>query len=271
MNASLKFSESDFFQYARYLKEEIGFHVKEDKIGLLEGRLQKVLREKNISPMAYLKLVQSNPAEKSHFIDIVTTHKTDWFRENVHYEFISNYVKKTPQPTYTFWSAASSTGEEAYTLAIQLLEDGLSADRFKILGTDISDDCIETCREGIYRKEVVTSQVNPLIIKKYFLQNKNANFKNYLKIDPQIINNVKFRKFNLISGQLDSSIKFDVILLRNVMIYFDQNTINQTIRNLLRYLKNGGYIIIGLSESIHCAKELSLNRVSNSVYQYERS
>jgi chemotaxis protein methyltransferase CheR len=270
MSASVKFSENDFLQYSRYLKEEIGFNVKGDKVGLLEGRLQKRLQEKNISPMAYLKLVQSDSEEKSYFFDAITTHKTDWFRENIHYEFVSNYVKTTPQSSYSFWSAASSTGEEAYSLAIQLMEDGLDTSKYKILGTDVSDDCIETCKNGIYRRELVTSQVSPFLVKKYFLQNKSERLKKYLKIDHEQINNVKFKCFNLVSSHLDTNIKFDIILLRNVMIYFDHNTINQVIQNLLRYLKDGGYLIIGLSESIHSAKELHLNRVSNSVYKYER-
>lgn len=270
MSAQFKFSESDFFQYARYLKEEIGFDIKEDKVGLLEGRLQKRLHEKNISPTAYLKLIKTDATEKSYFIDVLTTHKTDWFRENVHYQFISDYVKKNPQAGYMFWSAASSTGEEAYSLAMQLMEDGLSSEKYKILGTDVSNDCIHTCQNGIYRKETVVSQMSPFLVRKYFLRNNNEKFKKYLKIDHTVINNVKFKQFNLVSSQHEGNIKFDIILLRNVMIYFDQETINQVVRNLLRNLKNGGYLIIGLSESIHSAKELNLTRVSNSVYKYER-
>lgn len=271
MSIQIKFSENDFIQYARFLKEEIGFNVKEDKVGLLEGRLQKRLHDKNISPLAYLKLIQKDVEEKSYFIDAITTHKTDWFRENVHYQFISNIVKINPQNSYMFWSAASSTGEEAYSLAMQLMEDGLDSSSYRILGTDISDDCIETCKNGIYRSEIVTSQVSPSLIKKYFLKNKNIEMKKYLKINPLLINNIKFKKFNLLSGHLEGNVKFDVILVRNVMIYFDQNTINQVIKNLLVYLKDGGHLIIGLSESINSAKELKLIRVSNSVYKYERS
>ena len=270
MSIQVKFSENEFIQYARYLKEEIGFNVKEDKVGLLEGRLQKRLHDKNISPLAYLKLIQKDPEEKSYFIDAITTHKTDWFRENVHYQFISSYIKKNVQDSYMFWSAASSTGEEAYSLAMQLQEDGLGLTRYKILGTDVSDDCIETCMNGIYRSEIVTSQVSPFLIKKYFLKNKNVELKKYLKINPCFTKNIKFKKFNLVSGQLEASVSFDVILVRNVMIYFDQITINLVIKTLLNYLKDGGYLIIGLSESINSAKELNLTRVSNSVYKYER-
>lgn len=268
MATAIKFSMNDFFQYAHYVKNEIGLNLKEDKVGLLEGRLQKMMLERNLTPATYLKLVQANPLEKSLFIDAVTTHKTDWFRENIHFDFILRLAQETNDKKFLFWSAASSTGEESYSLSMRLQEGSIARNRFKILGTDISEMCIQHCAAGAYRKEVVVSQVSPVLIKKYFVMPKVGESQKMIQLNSEYFDNLKFRKLNLLTAKFPVDIRFDVILLRNVMIYFDQETIKKVILNLLNYLRPNGFLIIGLSETIHNSIELKLERVSNSIYQY---
>lgn len=271
MSGQSKFTKNDFLKYSYYLKEEIGLDFKEIKFALIEKRLRKKLEEKKISPDDYLELVKSDSSEKSYFIDILTTHKTDWFRENVHYKFISNYIKNSKQSSYQFWSAASSTGEEAYSLAITLMEEGVDISKYKILGTDISEKCIRACEDGLYCKEAVSSQVPTACVEKYFIETDDEKIKKKLKINHNLINNVQFKKFNLLSSGHKGNIKFDVIFLRNVMIYFDQETKVKVMKNILNYLNDGGYLIIGLSETIYRVNEFNLVKISDSIYKHDKS
>lgn len=248
--------------YIEYLKSEIGLSLSEEKIALVESRLQKRLRELGIMPQQYLKLVKENTDERNFFFDLATTHKTDWFRESVHFEYLKT-IDLSYQDTINIWSAASSTGEEIYSLCMYINEN-LPDKKLRILGTDISDRCVHDCETGLYKKSLVDGHVPKHLVLKYF-HNHHADFYAFRK---EKFHGIKFRKFNLIHERLNSKMLFDVIFLRNVLIYFDAKTIETVIMNLLPSLKNQGYLILGLSETITNPARFHLERVQSSIYRY---
>jgi chemotaxis protein methyltransferase CheR len=189
--------------------------------------------------------------EREILISLLTTHKTDWFREYEHFIFLKSALKEGLIDTHgkplIVWSAAASTGEEAYSLAMFLSEIGHS---FRILGTDISEDCLRKAKAGAYAKTTVDEQVELSLKKKYFLKGTGVNAGLY-RIAPILAHPMKWRKYNLVdSAGLSSDLKFDIIFLRNALIYFDRESTQSIIHNVIKNLNKGGYLIIGLSETI---------------------
>lgn len=236
---------------------------------LMESRLRKRLEETGLTAELYVNEVRNNVEESKKFISALTTHKTDWFREPQHYTFLRKQIAFSKidgnQEPWMIWSAAASTGEEGYTTAFCFLEEEVQ--NFKILGTDISTDCIEKAKKGIYLKDVVDQQVRGEIKRKYFLSGVGESRSQYYKVDPNIQNHFKWREFNLMSSELPVGIEFNFIFLRNVLIYFDAEKVNHIVRRLLHYLKPKGFLIIGVSESIPHFEQFGLVRVDSSIYQ----
>lgn len=248
--------------YIEFLKSEIGLSLSEEKIALVESRLQKRLRELGLMPQQYLKLVKENSDERSFFFDLATTHKTDWFRESIHFDFLKT-IDFSMQDTLNIWSAASSTGEEIYSLCMYLNEN-IPNKKVRILGTDISERCIHDCELGQYKKNMVDGHVPKHLVLKYFASNHSDHY----SFKKEKFHGIKFRKFNLIHERLNSKMQFDVIFLRNVLIYFDAKTIESVIQNLLPSLKDQGLLILGLSETITQPARFHLERVQSSIYRY---
>ena len=250
-------TESQFIQLSKLVYKESGINLKDNKKSLLQARLAKRLRATNTSSISeYIKLLADDPIEYVHFIDGVTTNHTYFFRENKHIEFILDNVG--PDRHLKIWSAASSSGEEAYSIAIQLYAKSYS---FSIIGSDISDTMLETASKGIYPIERAKSIPLP-ILHRYFKKGKNS-FQNYIKIKDEIKQFVSFKKFNLVTDI--TSEKFDIIFLRNVMIYFDLKTKQRVVDHIRRALKEGGYFIIGQSENL-LGITAEFKTVSPSIY-----
>jgi chemotaxis protein methyltransferase CheR len=267
------FSEEQF-ELARSIFTELsGNQLKDEKRALVESRLRKRLLDTGLSIDEYLQTIQVNQEEQSIFISSLTTHKTDWFREPVHFGFLRDVVcgkiqtkkEKADAKSWTIWSAASSTGEECYSLAMTL--EDLSGVDYRILGTDISESCLEKATKGVYPRDVVDKQVAHATKVKYFLRGSGAENKNLYRISPEISKNIKFRHFNLVDSTLTASVEFDFIFLRNALIYFDEQGSHAIIERLMHYLRPGGFFIVGLSETIKHAERLGLKRLENSVYQ----
>lgn len=261
-------SDAEFEAIRSYFNEVSGNKLGPEKKSLVEGRLRRRLVATQLNIKDYLKFIKKNPAELSEFISCLTTHKTDWFRENLHFEFLKKQLsernKKGIQDEFLVWSAACSTGEEVYSLAMTIAESNI--EKFRILGTDISDNCLQTAEKGIYEKDKVHQQIPVHLKNKYFLKSNNKNFSDVFKFDPSFSNRIKWRKFNLMNSELHSNVKFDFIILRNVLIYFEPDDCHHIVTRLIRYLKPGGFFIVGLSETVNKHEKLGLKRVENSVY-----
>jgi chemotaxis protein methyltransferase CheR len=191
-------------------------------------------------------------------MDVVSTNKTDFFREPVHFDFMSTELipsflksQNTPRHHFKIWSAGSSSGEEAYTLAIVMEEakekyPGLD---YSILGTDISTKMLQAGANAIYKEERV--ETIPLNIKKKYLLKSKDRSNPTVRLIPRLRQKVKFSRLNFMDqSYTDIRETFDIIFCRNVLIYFDRETQEKVINKLCQKLKSGGYFFLGHSESI---------------------
>ncbi len=228
-----------FKKFSDIVYRECGINLHEGKQQLLQARLSKRLRSTGIHIVdEYLKLLDNDNQELKNFLDAISTNHTYFFRESHHFECLhSGHLN--------IWCAASSSGEEPYSLAIDCLEKGF---RPTILATDISTQVLQTGEQGIYPIEK-TKNVPINILKKYF-QKGHGQRETYIKVKNQIRRMVTFKRFNLLSD-ISPQEEFDVIFCRNVLIYFDNAVKIKVIDNLYNALKKNGYLIIGGAESLN--------------------
>ena len=246
----------------RKLKEivyrECGINLHEGKDELLKTRLAKRLRIKKIdSVAAYVKLIEKDKNELSNFIDVITTNHTYLFRENRHCEFIKQTLDISRH--LKIWSAASSSGEEPYSIAVQMLERGC---RFEIFASDISSEMLNLAQRGVYSMDKA-KQVPAPILHKYF-QKGHGRANGSIRVKNEVKKLISFGKHNLIKDP--SPGLFDVIFCRNVMIYFDSKTKQKLIIKLYNSLKDGGYFVIGAAEGLVELKH-NFKYVEPSIYK----
>lgn len=252
-------TESQFLKLSKIIYRVSGITINNNKKNLLKARLAKRLRAtKILSVTDYVKVIQKDPLEFGRFIDGVTTNHTYFFRENKHCEFLLNTLDRDRY--LKIWSAASSSGEEAYSIAIQLLENNF---RFEIFASDISDSMIETAKRGVYPVDRIRAVPEPLI-RKYFMKGVNAAA-NKVKVKEEVCSYVSYGKHNLVSGTPPKS-TYDVVFCRNVMIYFDLQTKQKVVNDMYDALKTGGYFIFGQSESV-IGLQTKFKTISPSIYQ----
>jgi chemotaxis protein methyltransferase CheR len=218
-----------------------GIRMGEEKRALVESRLQRRLQVLGLKDLSeYLPYLEKEE-ERLELIEALTTHKTEWFREAIHYEYLAKEVEgwSRREPFY-FWSAACSTGEELYSAAMVIMEKGASP---RLLGTDISEKVVKEAEKGEFtghRNPPLDSRTRP------FLESNGKSF----RVKPSVREVAKFRVQNLQNLSLPSNLAFDVIFLRNVLIYFSAETQERAILNVVTHLKPGGILAIGLSESL---------------------
>lgn len=244
--------------FCEYLYKTMGIYVENNKKGLLTQKLSKLMTESGIENSGeYYHFIVSPPISerqkdiKNKFIDTITVHKTNFFRENHHFEFIqkniSEIIANSSSVNLTgelrVWSSACSTGEEAYTLSMlfkEILPKGVTA---KILATDISPDSIRKALNGVY-KFGPEDNITNYYINKYFTKNENS-----WTISDEIKSSVTFRLFNLMEP-FPFKNPFDIIFCRNVMIYFDKEVQEKLINKFYDGLSKKGLLFIGHSESL---------------------
>ncbi|MEM1135850.1 MAG: CheR family methyltransferase, partial [Bacteroidota bacterium] len=248
-------SPETFAKASKLIESRLGIKMPVAKKVLLESRLQKRMRALNINSFEkYLfnTIVQSKN-EFQTFIDIVTTNKTDFFREPLHFDYLKQVIQKEIEfkNVFNFWSAGCSSGEEAYTLCIILEELKIELNKnfsYKILGTDISKSVLQRAEKGIYHQSFANG-ITPSILNRYFLKSKNdAN--NYVKIKPNLSKNVSFKQLNFLDIDYNIPYQFDFIFYRNVGIYFNVELQGKVVEKITSSLKKGGYLFLGHSESL---------------------
>ncbi len=246
-------TDTEFYQFKKLIFEAAGIDLAPSKKMLVAGRLSKRLRFYNLpSYTAYYKLVMSreHPTEFQIMVDLLTTNETYFYREPDHFVFLQNHVLphwKEPHP-FRAWSAACSSGEEPYTIAMLLMEHFGEYRSWEVTGTDISSRMVERARTGHYLNE--TAKILPRhYLTKYCLKGVRAQEGTFL-IDKKIRNRVKFLQANLNAELPNMGGQFDLIFLRNVLIYFNASTKQQVVKRILRQLRSGGYCFIGHAESL---------------------
>lgn len=266
--------EKEFKQFAEYIEDNYGIHLREEKKTLLMGRLYNILVESNCKTFSeYFNLLQMDKSGKavSTFINKITTNHTFFMREADHFDYFKDivlpYLSKTVKDKdLRIWSAGCSSGEEPYTLAM-ILNEYFGKEKVlwdtKVLATDISDRVLEKARKGQYSNE----QIAPLPLNwkiNYFRKTNNGN--NVL-ID-KIRNEIIYRKFNLMDNKFPFRKKFHVIFCRNVMIYFDNITKIKLVNKFYEILESGGFLFIGHSESLN-RESTKFKYIQPSVYRKE--
>jgi chemotaxis protein methyltransferase CheR len=259
-------NDDEFNWISRFLNEQTGIQLKDGKQAMVMGRLEKRLRKLNFQAYGdyFSSLIQpGNALEQRLAIDLLTTNETYFFREAQHFDFLcSQILPKHPlSKPLRIWSAACSSGEEVYTLAF-LLAEYFPSNQWEIIGTDISTRVLEKARDGLYH-ESVSENIPPGLLKKHCLKGVDE-YDGFLLIDPAIRKRVKFEHANLI-GEIPDVGQFDVIFLRNVMIYFDQDTKQQVLNRLQSHLRPGGHFFISHTESLNGFKT-RFKMVKPSIY-----
>lgn len=264
MMNSIAFTSKEFRELKTLVYKTCGINLHEGKLELLKSKVAKRMRLTRMNIQEYLSYLKSNEREIKEFIDTVTTNHSFFFRENRSIAYILDQFNSHPQKhkkQFKIWCAACSTGDEPYTVAVQLRDLGLS---FSILATDISHSVLEVAARGIYNNNKV--QKVPLPMLHRFFQKGAGKYKNHVRVKKEIQKDITFKKFNLISDPIPYS-DFDAVLCRNVMIYFDNPTSETVVGKLCESLLPKGFFAIGNAESLMNMKhELSTVKGVPSLY-----
>ncbi len=263
-------SDDAFRNIQELIYKIAGISLSEAKKTLVVGRLNKRLRELGLKDFEnyYDFLMSKNPGSKEElqlFVDSLTTNETYFFREQMHFDFLVKSILPHYQNNQqlSIWSAASSSGEEGYTLCM-LLAEYLGIDKnWRVLGTDISCKILSDARRGVYNEQRV--RLVPASYRHKYLLKGTGSQKNNVAVVPELKKHIRFESFNLVDN-IKNGEKFDVIFCRNVLIYFDRKTKGKVINQLCQNLKPGGYLISGRSESLHSLTH-NLTSIMPSIYQ----
>ena len=262
-------NDAEFKRFSTLLYDIAGIVLTDAKKVLLTGRLAKRLNALGMSSYTeYFKYVTdgTHDDELNFMIDLLTTNETYFFREPQHFDFLKQLVPTQLRQgqVYRVWSAASSNGAEAYTIAM-ILAERLGVDGpWEILGTDISNSMLEQAQSGLYR--IAEAEKIPReYLKKYCLKGKGAQ-EGKLLVQRSLRQHVRFEQLNLNVANMRRMGEFDIIFLRNVLIYFDIPTKQRVVANLIPNLKRGGYFIVGHAESLNGITD-ALETVEPTIYR----
>ena len=271
-------TKRDFQQLSSFIYNNLGIKMSAGKQAMLTGRLTKRLRALSLSSFSeycdFLFSPEGQEEEMVHLINVITTNKTDFFREPSHFSYLTQKALPTLQNSQNFtgrnslkiWSAGCSTGEEPYTLAMVLADVQASQPGFKfdILATDVSTRVLDIARRAVYPMELI-DPVTPQFRKKYLL--KGINKKNpQVRIVPELRRRVRFGRLNFMDEDFGLPDKVNVIFCRNVIIYFDKQTQEKLMVKFCRFLNQGGYLFLGHSESLH-GYNTPLEQVAPTIYR----
>jgi chemotaxis protein methyltransferase CheR len=271
-------SPYDFQRLSQLIHERSGIRIMPAKKVLLEGRIGRRLNQLGMSGYheycEYLFSPQGMSEELTSMIDAIATNKTDFFREPWHFEFLRDRAIPALQRVYgsgstrklSMWSAACSTGEEPFTLAMVLADYAArhSGFQYEILATDISTKVLGLAQNSVYDDDRI--EPVPMDMRKKYLLKSRDHEKKLVKIAPQIRRTVSFRRLNLMDETYDIPNIVDVIFCRNVIIYFDRETQERIINKLCHHLVPGGYLFMGHSETL-TNMNVNVHYVGASTYQ----
>lgn len=263
----LELTDPEFDNLQRFIYERAGITMTRAKKALISGRLAKRLAARGLtSYTAYHTMLTSGQdhEETQLAIDLLTTNETYFFREPRHFEHLAGVAAARTRRAAPMrvWSAASSSGEEAYTIAM-VLADRLEGQAFEVIGTDISTRVLERARTGHYA-EARMRNIPVAYLKRYCLKG-GGNYAGTMLVERAIRQRVRFMHANLNDTLPTGLGMFDAVFLRNVMIYFNGATKQQVVARALSLLQPGGFLYIGHSESLH-GMDVSVQPVAPSIY-----
>lgn len=260
-------NDQEFSQFQKLIHQLAGIHLSSAKKALVSGRLAKRLNRYNLDSYGdYFKLLTAshNAAELQVAVDLLTTNETYFFREPKHFDFLRTRIlaKHKPGNPFRVWSAACSSGEEPYSIAM-VLADHLGDGQWEVAASDISTRVLEKACTGHYPMDR-TDGISREHLSRYCLKGVGPQ-ENTLLVDKKLRSRVNFMHVNL-NQSLPALGGFDVIFLRNVMIYFDQETKRQIMQRMLPLLKPGGHFLISHSETLNGVVD-TLKMLAPSIYR----
>jgi chemotaxis protein methyltransferase CheR len=263
----------EFQRFRTLIYDESGISLNDQKKSLLASRLAKRLRDLDLKSFSeYYKAVTEDPTreEFTRLLDLVSTNKTDFFREPKHFDFLREQILPGLEDVkrIRIWSSACSTGEEPYTIAMTLYEGVQNPEQwdFKILASDLSTRVLAKAASGVYDEDRFRD-VPPDVLKRHFLRGRGEQAGLY-KVKPHLADVIAFRRLNLMDDRFPIKNPLDLIFCRNVMIYFDRPTQEVLVNKFHRYLKPGGHLFIGHSESLQWVTH-PFKSVAPTIYQKE--
>ncbi|MEA3289790.1 MAG: CheR family methyltransferase [Campylobacterota bacterium] len=266
MREIVKLNDKEFLELKKIIYDESGIHTKKDQRKNLEYKLAALLKNHDLrSFKEFHKLLANDKAMLQNLINTVTTNETYFFRETKHFDFLKDVILPNIEyNTFRCWSAASSNGAEAYSIAMHIQSNISTYKNFEVLASDINDHVLKFAKNGIY-----SIKFSNRIPKKYLQNycNKGQNeFEGSFKISDKIQDKVKFRHINLMKPIPTDIESFDLIFLRNMIIYFEDRDKKNIVENVLKKLKPGGYLFMGHSESLERITN-QVKQISPSIYQ----
>lgn len=265
-------TQREFYQIVTFLKERYGIDMREKK-EIVNGRLENYLRVGGWKDYTeYIRAIQQDETGKleKELVNMLTTNHTYFMREFEHFDFLRQEVlpwlrkKEARNRDLCIWCGASSTGEEPYTLAMLMLDFfGLEHDSWdtKVLATDISTEVLQHAVKGIYRKEQI-DDIPDNWKRRFFRTIADGE---QVQISQEVKNEVIFRQFNLMDP-FPFRRKMHIVFLRNVMIYFDQETKKNLIQKVYDSMEPGGYLFVGRTETIDRG-EVPFQMIQPSIFR----
>lgn len=277
ISSILSMDNASFDRLSSYVTREYGIKLPVSKKSMLESRLNKKVKTLGLSSYKeFLDFIFSEEGKKEelfHVIDLITTNKTDFFREAAHFqyltkEFLPAYKSELGRNNLKIWSAGCSSGEEPYTIimAMEEYKKQHTDTTYSLLASDVSLRVIQTAYQAVYEIEKIDPV--PLELKRnYFLRSK-ANPK-LVRVKPQFRKKLQFKRINFMDNNYGiMKADYDIIFCRNVLIYFDKPTQERVILKFCSHLKPGGLLFLGHSESI-IGMNLPLKQIRPTVYRFE--
>ena len=270
-------SPQRFARLAGFITGELGIKMPECKLTMVQSRLLRRVRElgmKSVDQYCEHLLASSQSEEREHFINAITTNKTDFFREPEHFDLLTRYIlpelarshRGVSYGLLKAWSVGCSSGQEPYTLAMVLSEYALAHPRFDftILATDVSTRVLDKAKTAIY-PEAEIQPVPREIRARYLLRSRNEG-EPLVRIVPALRSTVSFHRLNLMEGDYRLKDMFELIFFRNVLIYFEKETQEAVVNRICRNLVPGGYLFVGHSESLS-GLDVPVKPVKTSVFR----
>lgn len=264
-------SERSFAQFSEFITRELGIKMPPEKTTMLQSRLQRRLRQVGLRTLDdykdHLFKLPREHSEWTEFINVVTTNKTDFFREAVHFDYLIRHaLPALSSASCDLWCAGCSSGEEPYTLAMVLSDYGSTRPGFDftLFASDISTRALDRAAQAIY-DEARVSPV-PVGFRQRFLMRSKERHPPLMRIVPELRAKVQFGRINFMDTEYATPRRFHVVFFRNVMIYFSRETQERVLSRICERLLPGGYLFTGHAESL-LGFNLPLKQVTNAVFR----
>ncbi|WP_348945608.1 CheR family methyltransferase [Chitinibacter sp. FCG-7] len=262
------YTKADFSRVVNLIYQRAGIRLNDSKQQMVYSRLSRRLRALQLDTFAgYLNLLErdAESSEWQQFINALTTNLTSFFRESHHFDLLSQQMQSSQSHPFRIWCAASSTGEEPYSLAMTAIESYQSfVPPVQIIASDLDTQVLSTAAQGIYSAEIL-ERLSIERRRNFFLKGKALN-QSKVKVKRPLSDLIQFRQINLLAATWPLEGLFDAVFCRNVMIYFDQETQRKILQRIALLLKPDGLLYVGHSENLHYMADY-YQSVGKTVYK----